>query len=318
MTSVVCRSTVLASTLLCAASIALGGCVTDDEPAGQPSPSAGTGGSSDGTGGGSSHDGPPDGMGMIRVVHASPDAPAVDIYAEGLDDALISGLSYGETSEYLVVEPGDYNIQLCAAPSTSSGPVAYATGTLTIEEGETKTSIAAGLLASSEPADKFRVLTLTEDYDAAGTGNAIVRVVHAGSDAPSFLDVWRSAPRFDPAVATDVAFVATMARRRLIDRRRSRSRRPDTETFQDPPTIQDDAGAGHIENCGEAMLANKALSLLRPEQRTVLLLAACHGRSHEEISGTTGMPLGTVKAHARRGLIRVRELLSNAPMETTS
>jgi RNA polymerase sigma-70 factor (ECF subfamily) len=31
--------------------------------------------------------------------------------------------------------------------------------------------------------------------------------------------------------------------------------------------------------------------------------------SHEEISQVTGMPLGTVKAHVRRGLVRVRELL---------
>ncbi|HVS19940.1 MAG TPA: sigma factor-like helix-turn-helix DNA-binding protein [Planctomycetota bacterium] len=31
--------------------------------------------------------------------------------------------------------------------------------------------------------------------------------------------------------------------------------------------------------------------------------------SHQEIADTTGMPLGTVKTHARRGLQRVRELL---------
>jgi DNA-directed RNA polymerase specialized sigma24 family protein len=32
--------------------------------------------------------------------------------------------------------------------------------------------------------------------------------------------------------------------------------------------------------------------------------------SHEEISASTGMPLGTVKAHARRGLMRVRDALT--------
>ena len=41
----------------------------------------------------------------------------------------------------------------------------------------------------------------------------------------------------------------------------------------------------------------------------VLVLSTCHGLSHEEIASTVNMPLGTVKAHARRGLIRVRELL---------
>jgi DNA-binding NarL/FixJ family response regulator len=46
-----------------------------------------------------------------------------------------------------------------------------------------------------------------------------------------------------------------------------------------------------------------------PEQRSVLLLGVLHGLSHDEIASATGMPLGTVKAHARRGLLKVRTLL---------
>jgi RNA polymerase sigma-70 factor (ECF subfamily) len=64
-----------------------------------------------------------------------------------------------------------------------------------------------------------------------------------------------------------------------------------------------------LEACAEARLAAGALARLRPEQRLVLLLSACHGLSHEEIASTVNMPLGTVKAHARRGLLRVREML---------
>jgi len=59
----------------------------------------------------------------------------------------------------------------------------------------------------------------------------------------------------------------------------------------------------------EAKLAERAMQELRPEQRQVLVLSTCHGMSHEEISQATGMPLGTVKAHVRRGLIHVREVL---------
>ena len=47
--------------------------------------------------------------------------------------------------------------------------------------------------------------------------------------------------------------------------------------------------------------------------RMVLVLSTCHGLSHEEIASTVNMPLGTVKAHARRGLLRVRELLGADP-----
>ena len=52
-----------------------------------------------------------------------------------------------------------------------------------------------------------------------------------------------------------------------------------------------------------------ALEQLRPEQQRILQLSIYHGRSHEEISRSTGLPLGTVKTHARRGLIRLREIL---------
>ena len=130
-----------------------------------------------------------------------------------------------------------------------------------------------------------------------------------------FLDLWKSAARFDPAAASEATFVAMIARRRLIDRRRKRQRRPDTEPLPDaspPPAAVAPASA---EISAEASLAARAVAQLRPEQRQVLLLATCQGLSHEEIATSTGMPLGTVKAHARRGLLRVREILDDRRRE---
>ena len=59
----------------------------------------------------------------------------------------------------------------------------------------------------------------------------------------------------------------------------------------------------------EAREAAKALDEIRPEQRQVLQLSIVQGLSHQEISEATGMPLGTVKTHARRGLVQVRQKL---------
>ena len=48
---------------------------------------------------------------------------------------------------------------------------------------------------------------------------------------------------------------------------------------------------------------------LKPEQRQVLQLSIVQGLSHQEIADATGMPLGTVKTHARRGILQARELM---------
>ena len=122
-----------------------------------------------------------------------------------------------------------------------------------------------------------------------------------------FLDLWKSASRYDPTIASESAFVATIARRRLIDRARARKRRPQAEPVSEPRLPP--SGAASAEVCIEASRAAAALESLRPEQRDVLLLSTLHGLTHEEIAEARGMPLGTVKAHARRGLIRVRAML---------
>jgi len=128
-----------------------------------------------------------------------------------------------------------------------------------------------------------------------------------------FLDLWSHGSRHDPARASEEAFVAVIARRRLIDRRRRASRRPATDPIQALEGRHDDPAAtsvdGGAETCAEAALAVRALGGLRPEQREVLRLSVACGLTQEEIADRTGMPLGTVKAHARRGLLRIRGLL---------
>jgi RNA polymerase sigma-70 factor (ECF subfamily) len=127
-----------------------------------------------------------------------------------------------------------------------------------------------------------------------------------------FADLWKCAGRFQPGIASEPVFVATIARRRLIDRLRARKRRPQTELLSEGPgELPDPNRASDGEMCAEASLAASAIAKLRPEQRQVLLLAILQGLSHEEIASVMGMPLGTVKTLARRGLAHVRALLSD-------
>ncbi|MEM9493196.1 MAG: DUF4397 domain-containing protein, partial [Myxococcota bacterium] len=126
----------------------------------------------------------------IRVIHASPDAPAVDIYAEGIDTPLIQNLAYGDASDYLEVDAGTYNFQIRAAGAEAGSDPAYSTGNLELAADSKISALAVGLLGSTDEVDSFRVLPLAEGFAAPDSGNAIVRIVHASADAPTVaLDV---------------------------------------------------------------------------------------------------------------------------------
>lgn len=124
-----------------------------------------------------------------------------------------------------------------------------------------------------------------------------------------FTEVWKSAARYDPTVASEATFIATIARRRLIDRTRKSSRRLDNQPLPEVGGAQMDSQPGRVDLAEDAAVASEALQMLSQEQQRVLRLSICHGLSHERISDATGLPLGTVKTHARRGLIRIREIL---------
>ncbi len=124
-----------------------------------------------------------------------------------------------------------------------------------------------------------------------------------------FVNLWRSAERFDPSVASETTFVAMIARRRLIDRARARARQPSSEALEESADLAPEAKVDPVQLNEDARRAGVALAQLSPDQQRVLRLSVYQGLSHEQISNATGLPLGTVKTHIRRGLIRVREIL---------
>jgi RNA polymerase sigma-70 factor (ECF subfamily) len=125
-----------------------------------------------------------------------------------------------------------------------------------------------------------------------------------------FLDIWRSAGRYDASLASDKVFIATIARRRLIDRLRKRSAEPPMDPAEVLETVAC-ADPGNLpETSTEAGQATRALATLTPEQRQVLELGLMHGLTQSEIATRLGLPLGTVKSLMRRGLLRVREFMN--------
>jgi RNA polymerase sigma-70 factor (ECF subfamily) len=122
-----------------------------------------------------------------------------------------------------------------------------------------------------------------------------------------FIDVWRSAARFDSRQGSEKVFITTIARRRLIDR----IRRGRMNAMMDGEEALEDVRFAEHGNHGEirveAERAAAVVARLKPDQRQVLRMGLLEGLTHSEIASVTGMPLGTVKTQMRRGLIQVRQ-----------
>ena len=124
-----------------------------------------------------------------------------------------------------------------------------------------------------------------------------------------FVDIWKNAERFDESQSSETTFIAMIARRRIIDRIRRMNRRITADSFEDVVAEPESRDDKRVQLSVEAGQAAEALRLLKPEQQRVLQLSIVQGLSHQEIADLTGMPLGTVKTHARRGILQAREML---------
>lgn len=126
-----------------------------------------------------------------------------------------------------------------------------------------------------------------------------------------FIEIWKNAERFDESQSSETTFVAMIARRRLIDRLRKTTRQPNIDSFEDILVEPSKDEGEAMQMSIEAKQAAEAMRQLRPEQQKILQLSIVQGYSHQEISNALKMPLGTVKTHARRGLMEVREIIES-------
>jgi RNA polymerase sigma factor (sigma-70 family) len=122
-----------------------------------------------------------------------------------------------------------------------------------------------------------------------------------------FIDLWSSASRYDSKKASETTFVAMLARRRLIDRVRKSNRQPIMEELTAAAEFhQPDFDPG-LALQDDAARAAGLIGKLKPEQQQIIKLAIYEGHTHQSIADALQLPLGTVKTHLRRGLLKVRK-----------
>ena len=126
----------------------------------------------------------------------------------------------------------------------------------------------------------------------------------------AFVSLWQNAERFNPEVASEPTFVTMIFRRRIIDLVRKKHRpRPEANSPEAELAVDAPRSSG-LEISEEVDRVREVMTNLREEEQRVLELGVCQGKSQTEIAEITGWPLGTVKSHGRRGMKKLREMLS--------
>lgn len=136
-----------------------------------------------------------------------------------------------------------------------------------------------------------------------------------------FLSAWRSRHTLTPSEDALPAWLIGITRHRIADRLAERARDArkvasvvarDADPGEQPPASELlDTPDGVVDRL---VLAQKVDDLGEPK-RTILRLAFHHDLTHEQISSRTGLPLGTVKSHLRRGLVQLRRTLEEVRHE---
>jgi hypothetical protein len=132
------------------------------------------------------------GTSQVRVVHASPDAPAVDVMVDGA--RAIANLAYGESVGYVDLPAGSHEVAV--VPAGAGPEAAVLAATLDLAADKAYTVMAVGQFANLAP------LVLVDERAGPAGDQAWVRFVHTSPDAPA-VDV---AVVGGPTLFSNVAF----------------------------------------------------------------------------------------------------------------
>lgn len=126
----------------------------------------------------------------------------------------------------------------------------------------------------------------------------------------TYVKVWNNAAQFNPAVASPITWMATIARNRAIDLVRKRSE----ASLEDEPDAMAVAAEtadplARREMSEELKRLLECVGRLEPERQKLVLLAYYNGWSREQLAEKFAAPVNTVKTWLRRSMMDIRECL---------
>jgi RNA polymerase sigma-70 factor (ECF subfamily) len=123
------------------------------------------------------------------------------------------------------------------------------------------------------------------------------------------IEVWRAATRFDADRGSALAWVATIAHRRAVDRVRSEHRSTGREQRAASHSVPYDEVTETVLASLDAERVRRCLASLTERQREAVTLAYYGGHTHRQVAGLLGVAAGTVSTRMRDGLIRLRDCM---------
>lgn len=160
--------------------------------------------------------------------------------------------------------------------------------------------------------DALRGIYQRQNVRLFGVANAVLRDRDQAADAVhnAFINIQRRADQFDPQRGTPEAWLAAIVRYAALDILRARGREmpSDDPTLGDTPVEPEALVALESQENGSRL--KQCLEQLPEKNRRGIVLAFVHGLSHPQIAAKLDLPLGTVKAWIRRGLLSLRECMA--------
>lgn len=127
----------------------------------------------------------------------------------------------------------------------------------------------------------------------------------------AFIQIWRFAARFDPALGSGRAWIFSIVRNRAINALRDTSREQATPEEEINSVLDRNSGAENaFDKLADSSALKRCLEQLDAKRRVAVLLAYAEGLSHGEIAARINVPLGTCKSWITRSLAQLRECLA--------
>ncbi len=123
-----------------------------------------------------------------------------------------------------------------------------------------------------------------------------------------FVNIWRKIESYDAAKGRLFTWMMNVARNAAIDKIRSRAHQDSLKNKSIPEDNDAFFGVGVAPKIDDVGL-RKVLTSLKEDHRVLIDLSYFQGYTHDEISKTLNIPLGTVKTRIRTALTHLRTLI---------